>query len=235
MERKRIIYCPLAVLGLITIISFFIIVSLPGCIPNAGTSETADDIFLPLLRVIPSNEDTLKSAYIQDLTRMNEQWQKYPHTEKQYAIGRGQHLSGYGSYYDTGEWKNTLGFVREDVESSVKNGSRTSFNSYQAVYIDVDRQTVEDAVKSGPLNDILQIIDYQGTNIYAWGEDNKINLSRSSNVRPLGIGGRLAYVDGFVFWTSCTDCIEKMIDSYYDRVDSLADSEDYQTLAQKLS
>jgi hypothetical protein len=52
-----------------------------------------------------------------------------------------------------------------------------------------------------------------------------------SNVRPLGRGYRLAYVDGFALWMLWTDGLEEMIDSYEGAIPSLADREDYSLLA----
>jgi hypothetical protein len=50
----------------------------------------------------------------------------------------------------------------------------------------------------------------------------------------LGKGYRLALVDDFLCWVVWTDGIKEMIDSYEDRIDSLADVEEYQLLADGL-
>jgi hypothetical protein len=56
-----------------------------------------------------------------------------------------------------------------------------------------------------------------------------------SNVRPAGKGHRLAVQGDFVFWTEWTEGIERMIDCYSRRLNSLADIEEYQHIAEGLS
>jgi hypothetical protein len=148
------------------------------------------------------------------------------------ALHSSNPLTG-GRRYDEEEWKQTLGFTLEDVDQSICAGiPPTSY--YEAVRGPFSREDVENAVKTGPLNDMLEILSYQGHEFYSWGEDNAINLSLRSNVRPVGRGHRLAHIDDFIFWTSWTDGIRGMIDSREGNIESLADVEDYRLLAEAL-
>jgi hypothetical protein len=217
---------------------FLIIATL--ILPASCSRETADlksksNRYLELLNLIPANENTLKRAYVQDLAYLAEKTQQYPQVTDKYAIAHSHHLSGYSSYYDEEEWQQTLGFTRKDVEKNVLAGTTPPLMNYQAVHVNVDRDSIAHAVRTGPLNDILKVAAYNGVEYYSWGEDNQIDLSRMSMVRPLGIGYRLVYINGFVFWTAWTDGIKEMIDAYSDRIDSLADIQDYQLLAQGLA
>lgn len=202
-----------------------------GC--GGETAELKAKRYLELLNLIPANENTLKRAYVQDGAYLAEKIEQYP--QVMYAITHSHHLSGFGQYYDEEEWKQTLGFTLGDVDKNILAGTGPSHFNYEAVHVIVDRDTVINAVTTGPLNDILEIADYHGVEYYRWGEDHQIDLRRMSMVRPLGIGFRLAYIDGFIFWVAWTDGIKEMIDAYSDRTDSLADIEDYQLLAQGLA
>ncbi len=213
-----------------------------GC--SGETAEFKSKRYLELLNLIPANENTLKRAYVQDFAYLAEKIEQYPQVTDKYAIAHSHHLSGLGQYYDEEEWRQTLGFalgdvdqniLAGDVDQNVLAGTKPPYTNYQAVHVIVDRDTVINAVTTGPLNDILETADYHGVEYYRWGEDNQIDLSRMSLVRPLGIGYRLAYIDGFIFWVAWTDGIKEMIDAYSNRIDSLADIEDYQLLAQGLA
>ncbi len=202
---------------------------------RGGTAELKSKRYLELLNLIPANENTLQRAYVQDGAYLEEKIEQYPQVTDKYAIAHSHHLSGFGQYYDEEEWQQTLGFALGDVDQNILAGTEPPYTNYQAVHVIVDRDTIINAVTTGPLNDILEIADYQGVEYYSWGEDNQIDLSRMSLVRPLGIGYRLAYIDGFILWAAWTDGIKEMIDAYSDRIDSLADIEDYQWLAQGLA
>jgi len=81
----------------------------------------------------------------------------------------------------------------------------------------------------------MQIVQYGDSEFYSWGGDDEFDLDRRSNVRPLGRGHRLALVDDFIFWMVWTEGIEDMIDSYSDKINSLADIDEYQLIATKLA
>lgn len=51
-------------------------------------------------------------------------------------------------------------------------------------------------------------------------------------LRPVGRGHRLALIDDFIFWNLWTDGIQEMIDAHDGNIESLADIEDYRSLAE---
>ena len=179
-----------------------------------------------LLRVLPENEETLKAAYLQDNAYMLE---KMPQGE--YPIAHNLPLFGQspGSYSDE-EWEATLGFVADDVDQTIYAGSAPP-HYYEALRGRFIQDDIDNAVRTGPMNEMLEVITYQGHEFYSWGGDFEINVAMRSNVRPLGRGHRLALVDDFIFWMLWTDGIEEMIDSYEGNIKSLADNDEYQLLS----
>ena len=101
--------------------------------------------------------------------------------------------------YNDEEWKQTLGFVAADVDQRIYAGAMPQY-LYEAVRGRFIREDVDSAAQTGPMNEMLEVIPYQGQEFYSWGEDNQIFLDMISNVRPLGRGHRLALVDDFIFW-----------------------------------
>ncbi len=198
----------------------------PSCSKETEITPSASNRWLELLRVLPANENTLKAAYLQDNAYMLE---KMPQGE--YPIGYNLPLFGSspGAYSDE-EWKETLGFVADDVDQMIYAGT-PPINFYEALRGRFSRDDIDNAVRTGPLNDILEVVPYGGHEFYSWGGDYEINLSMRSNVRPLGRGHRLALVDDFIFWILWTDGMKEMIDSYENNIESLADKQDYQLLA----
>ena len=96
---------------------------------------------------------------------------------------------------------------------------------YEALRGRFNQDDVDNAARTGPMNEMLEVVPYQGHQFYSWSGDNDINMSMRSNVRPLGRGHRLALVDDFIFWVRWTDGMKEMIDSYTDNIESLADNE----------
>ena len=195
-----------------------------GCGKPTEIIPSESNRWIELLSVLPANENTLKAAYLQDNAYMLE---KMPQGE--YPIGHSIPMVGY-RYYSDEEWKETLGFVAADVDRTIYAGA-LPMHYYEAVRGRFSRDDVDNAAKTGPGNDMLEVVSYQGHEFYSWGEDHGINLSMRSNVRPLGKGFRLALVDGFIFWVGWTDGMKEMIDSYEGNIDSLADNENYKLLA----
>jgi hypothetical protein len=179
-----------------------------------------------LLRVLPENEETLKAAYLQDNAYMLEKI-----TQPEYAIGHNLPMFGSspGSYSDE-EWKATLGFVASDIDQTIYAGSAPP-SYYEAIKGRFNRNDIDNAARTGPMYEMLEVVSYAGHEFYSWGEDFGVNLAMRSNVRPLGRGHRLALVDDFVFWMLWTEGIEEMIDSYEGNIKSLADNDVYQLLA----
>jgi len=211
----------IATLALLVTIS---LTSQPGCSKEKETPVPESNRWLQLLRVLPANENTLKAAYLQDIPYMTE---KMPQCE--YPVGHSIPMVGQ-RYYSEEEWKATLGFVAADVDQTIYAGT-PPIHYYEAVRGRFNRDDVDNAARTGPMNEMLEILPYRGHEFYSWGGDFDINVAMRSNVRPLGRGHRLAYIGDFAFWILWTDGMKEMIDSYEDNIDSLADNDEYQLLA----
>ncbi len=202
-----------------------------GCGTEPEIAPSESNRWLELLRVLPANEDTLKAAYLQDSAYLEGKIQQYPQIPVEYAINRNLSLFGSGPRnYSDEEWQETLGFIRADVDQTIYAGT-LPMRFYEALRGRFNQDDVDSAARTGPMNEMLEVVPYQGHQFYSWGEDFGINLSMRSNVRPLGRGHRLALVDDFILWIKWTDGIKEMIDSYEDNIESLVDSDDYQLLA----
>ena len=230
--KKLITITTLALLITITL------TSQPGCNKEAEVPALKSNRWLELLSVLPANENTLKAAYLQDFAYLAEKVGLQ--TTPEYVITRQHHLSGYTGWVFVGkelpadeEWEKTLGFVTADVDQTIYAGALPVFY-YEAVRGRFSRDDVDNAARTGPGNDILEVVSYQGHEFYSWGGDHDINFSMRSTVRPLGKGFRLALVDDSIFWVGWTDAMKEMIDSYEGNIDSLADIENYRLLAQGL-
>lgn len=203
------------------------ILLLAGCAKETEETKitpSESNRWLELLRVLPSNENTIKATYLSDWTYTAE---KMP--DGKYAVGHSIPIVGY-KYYSEEEWKATLGFVIADVDQTIYAGA-LPVNYYQAVRGRFNQKVVDNAARTGPMNEMLEVVTYQGHEFYSWGGDFEINLAMRSNVRHLGRGHRLALVDDFIFWVLWTDGMKEMIDSYEGNIESLADNEDYWLLA----
>ena len=233
----------------IVLISLLVIVIVPqtGC---KGETEETEPVpsesnrWLESLNVIPENEVTVKGVYIQNLDYLKECQENNPQVTEQYAVVRLSVASGSGlfrHYFNLtdpeadveGEYRNSLGFTFDNVGQMIDSGQDP--HVYQAYRGDFDKNSIDNAVKTGPLNELLEIVPYGDFSYYRWGEDDNFDLERRSNVRPLGRGHRLALADDFVFWTVWDAGIEDMIDSYSGNTGSLADIEEYKLLAEGLS
>ena len=230
-QMKRLItFTTLALLVAVTLISQ------SGCGTEDEITTSESNRWLELLSALPANEHTLTAAYLQDLAYFSEKISEQ--TAPQYNISRQHHLSGYSIRVMPGketdeEWKQTLGFVFADVDQTIYAGA-DPVHCYEAVRGRFSQEDVDNAARTGPMNDILEINTYQGHEFYSWGGDFDVNLLMRSSVRPMGRGHRLALVDDFIFWVLWTEGIEEMIDSYEGNIESLADIEDYKLLAQGL-
>jgi len=230
----------------ILLILFMVAAIVPRTSCNAETEETGQvasesNRWLELLKVLPKNETTLKGAYLQDSAYLKEKVKQHPEITDRYGVS---HLSASSmsslfsryNFVDTeivNEYKDTLGFTFDNVGQMISSGEDPRV--YEAYRGSFNKADIDSAVKSGPLNDLLEIVQYGDSEFYSWGGDDEFNLDRRSSVRPLGRGHRLALVDDFIFWMVWTEGIEEMIDSYNDRVDSLADVEEYRSIAEGLA
>jgi len=203
-----------------------------GCEKEPEIPVSESNRWLQLLNVLPENEITLKAAFLQDNAYLDEKKQQYPQITAEYAIIR-DHPLLFGNSpraYSDEEWKETLGFVQADVDQRIYAGE-LPLDYYEAVRGRFNRDDVDNAARTGPMNEMLEVIPYQGQEFYSWGGDNDVNFQYRSNVRPLGRGHRLALIDDFIFWVRWTDGMKEMVDSYEDKIESLADNEDYKLLA----
>ncbi len=146
------------------------------------------------------------------------------------------HFSGLDRYGDAEEWQQTLGFTWANVDQTIRAGTPAPPHYYQAVHGRFDENTIDQAVRSGPWNDLLEDVSYKGIKYYSWGaDDGQFNLARRSGVRNLGRGHRMALIDDYILWTVYTDSLKKMVDSYQGSLPSLATMEEFQLLAQGLA
>ncbi len=78
---------------------------------------------------------------------------------------------------------------------------------------------------------ILHATSYAGTRLYVWGDDDAGHLDNRTSVRRLGVGGRLAVADKYVYWTTWTDGAKQIIDASRGKAKSLADVPEFRLLA----
>jgi hypothetical protein len=206
-----------------------------GEVEEAEPTPSESNRWLELLRVLPENEDTLKSAYIQTggyvdiLRKQYSEKTEEPFMAVELIAHNNLPLFANAAYTDQ-EWKETVGFTVKDVTESVMAGGGPPAY-YQAVRGNFSKEDIENAARTGPLNEYMEVESYSGYEFYSWGEDFDIHMNWRSGVRRLGRGHRLAYVDGFAIWVLWTDGLKEMIDSYKGNIPSLADNEEYKLLA----
>ncbi|MDD5703419.1 MAG: hypothetical protein PHU23_15400, partial [Dehalococcoidales bacterium] len=154
-----------------------------GCTQETEETEitsSESNRWLELLSILPENEETLKAAYLQDTAYTREKI-----TQPDYAVGINLPMfgSGPGSYSDE-EWKATLGFIRDDVDQAIYAGSAPP-RYYEALRGSFNQDDIDNAARTSPMNEMLEVISYAGHEFYSWGEDFGVNLAMRSNVRPL--------------------------------------------------
>jgi hypothetical protein len=212
-----------------------------GCNGETGETEPAtseNNLWLKYLSILPENETTLSAACIQTseyrdlLDRFYAEQSEGPAQPVEQLAFNNLQLFGNRSYTDE-EWKNTLGFTIDDVTATII-ASAGPPSEYQAVFGTFTAEDIRNAAMNGPLNEYMEVMSYNGYEYYSWGEDRAIHMDWRSNIRNLGRGHRLAYVDGFALWMIWTEGIESMIDAYAGNVASLADKEEYRLLAAEL-
>lgn len=205
-----------------------------GCSSERDTVIPESSRWLEFLDVMPANENTLLATYINDFAYLRRKMEQYPQLEYIYALSFGHPLIG-APRYDKEEWERTFTFTLEDVEQSIFAGAvpitAKNFKYYEAVRSQFNEEKLENAAKTGPLNDVLDVVSYKGHEFYSWGEDDELFLTRRSNVRPVGKGHRLVLLDDSLYWVDWTDGIKDVIDCYENDVNSLADKEEYRLLA----
>ncbi|OGN88301.1 MAG: hypothetical protein A2158_00740 [Chloroflexi bacterium RBG_13_46_14] len=238
--------------GILLILSAALLLPVAGCGEETNGLEQPEETepvasesnrWVELLNVIPENDTTVNAVYMQDIAYLHERQTEFPDAEP-YAVMR---LSMTGSsglfrhYFDMtdpeadvpGEYRETIGFTLEEVGQMITSGIQPYI--YEAYRGNFDEKVIDNAVKTGPRSDELEIIEYGDMEYYRWGEDNAANLNERTHVRPLGKGHRLALPGDFAFWVTWDEGIETMIDCYNDTVGSLADIDEYKLMAEGLS
>lgn len=130
------------------------------------------------------------------------------------------------------ELRTELGFTVADVDIDASAG-RVPI-PYQIVIGRFGEDVVVEALRTDlSFSDILEEASYDGIAYYHWGYEG-FDPDRITAVRPLGRGHQLTVVDGMVSWTILLEDMENMIDAGLGNGPSLADSEDYQLLAEAL-
>ncbi len=216
-----------------TLLMLAAIVLPAGCSKEDGTRVPESNRWLELLSVLPANDNTLRSAYLQDLAYLEKK--RDSTSSLRYPLARNLPLFGSSpNAYSDEEWKQTLGFTQADVIQTIFAGA-PPMSYYEAIHGRFSREDVDNAARTGPGNEMMEVVEYHGRQFYSWGTDNDINMSLRSNVRPLGRGHRLALVDDFILWVRWTDGIKEMIDSHEGNIESLADIEDYRLLSEALA
>jgi hypothetical protein len=102
-------------------------------------------------------------------------------------------------------WRSELGFSLVDTSASamftepLTSGASEPPKRLLVYDVDVDTQTIDDAVRSDPVWS-THLVDKQagGTPYYFWTEDDTPNWERATPVRTLGQAGTMAVVDGLV-------------------------------------
>jgi hypothetical protein len=76
-----------------------------------------------------------------------------------------------------------------------------------------DTQAIDDAVHADPTwSSILETSDYNGTTVYAWGDDDAVTTTTSS-VRPRGESRRYAVSGNAIIWGRSTAQVDASIDA----------------------
>jgi hypothetical protein len=233
------------VTGALLAITLAIVMSAPlGCAealpgqtpsPTVSTSTPTTNRWLDVLRAIPASEDTTLVAYVQDHARLAEKQRQYVAVaavqDRMMVMQNSGMWNALRRYPD--EWQKNMGFVAADIELEAFVSPPASLNTYQVIRGRFDREVIESALKSDPMNDDFQTISYGGLDYFSAGEDG-MNPPERSNLRPLGQGMRLTVVDDLVFTTTFTRTMQEMIDTYQGRQQSLAELESYQLLSDGL-
>ena len=238
----------LIITGIMLMLSATLLLPVAGCggdngeIVETEPATPENNRWLELLRILPENEATLNAAYLQTSEYAGLLQEQYPealvlpglseNTSFRLLAHNNLPLFGQIKYTDE-EWKEVVGFTVSDVTDSIM-ATDSPAKAYQAVRGNFTGEDIETAAKTGPLQEFLEIKSCEGYEYYSWGEDMGIHLDWRSNIRRLGRGHRLAYVDGFALWELWDGGIEEMIDAYKGNIPSLADNEDCKLLAVEL-
>lgn len=204
--------------------------------PGASATAPQSNRWLDLLQVIPATDNTTRAAFLQDYAYLTDKQEQYPQASANYTVLNRDPPTLFAMMnYSNAEWEKSLGFTKSDVDQTAYAYHEVPIDYYVAARGRFSNDQIDNAVKTGPLNDVLKVVPYAGQQFYSWDGDWDMHLSWRSNLRPLGRGMRLGLFGNLIFWTMTTKDMEDMIDSDEGNIKSLADLQDYQLLAQGLS
>jgi hypothetical protein len=217
-----------------------------------GGDDRSVSNWLDLLRHVPNTEETRGS-----LVTMND----YAGVRQQFDItfpdldADAQMLTDYGlrlafgdettstglrgtefttfSVEAPGEWRREVGFTLANVDQEVAAGVPPT--TYTVLRGRFDHNVIDQAVRTDPLfSDLLEEASHSGVDYYTWGDDFAQDYTRTSVVRRLGRGHRLALRDDYLYWSMWTEGVEGMIDAGLGMGPSLADVDELRLLAEAL-
>lgn len=176
------------------------LISQLGCTEETEEPVSESNQWLELLRVLPANDSTFKSAYLEDIASSMEKTEKYPDILAGYEIMYLPPFSGLGPLrqymYSDEELKQTLGFISTDVDQKIYAGTDCQ-NYYQAVRGRFSREDIDDTVKTGPMNpaDLVgtswQLVSMNGEQVT---EGLSITLTFDSDSEASGRAGCFDYM-----------------------------------------
>ena len=214
-----------------------------GCVGPQTADSTASDplssdtmkanVFTDMLRLIPATENTTNTVYVQDYSRLPEEYRLFPPPSplpEGYPIMQNNRFWNL-AHYDPQEWKNHMGFNQEDMAQEAFAWRMVPMDMYEVVRGNFDKDVIENALKSDPINDDLVTLRYAGLEYFSAGEDG-MSLQKRSQIRPLGQALRLAVLDNTLLSTSSTLSMQNLLDVYQKNIESLADLEAFRQLAE---
>ena len=243
-------------LSILMLVGALAVLNLAAC--SSGGEDKHEGRWLSLLAQIPDNEDSRREVTMNDYAHVREVFG----IDQPVADYDEDALADYITVLFTeprGIWpadmlintvripgafmdlRTELGFTIADVDFDIfAGGSLLAVESpnrepvYQIVRGRMSKQAVQEALRIDPsFSDLLEEASHGGVDYFHWGYEG-INVSIQTSVRPLGQGRQLSIRDDTLYWTLFVEDMEDMIDASLDNQSSLADSEDYQLVANAL-
>jgi len=218
---------------------------------DAGTDEQPTSRWLDLLAHVPDTAETRGWVVMNDYARARQAFgislpesdadvQTLAEYEEQLMLDEQRAFRGFFPTEIAGlreiapdEWRTELGFTFANVDQDVEAGEGPEL--HYVLRGRFDGNAIDEAVRSDPLfGDLLEKASHRGVDYYSWGEDFEADFSRTSAVRRLGRGHRLAHHGDYLYWAQWTDGLEGLIDTGLGERPSLADREHFQLLAEGL-
>jgi hypothetical protein len=132
------------------------------------------------------------------------------------------HISGLGQQFDPEMWLGQLGFHPGQVDADLRAGSPP--DNVEAVRGRFDARAIDAAIDkdTSAVRKLLTKTTHEGSTLYIWGEDNKLDFQSRSTLRPLGRGERLAVKGDTLLWAHSTAPVQAMLDAAAGKKPSLA-------------